>query len=185
MFDRLIDVILALGEDLKFWIVIPIFNQALRLRGGVHYDRKGKPYKIMNPGFHWKIPFWDQPQEHTIVTTTMGTGVQSLITKDGKQVAVAAIVKYSIKDITLFVTEIYDAVDALNDLTKAKVMMIINAKTYDECRDTLELSNQISIKVRAEVKKYGIDVEQITMTDFVETPSYRLFTDGALCGSDN
>lgn len=171
MLDRLIDFILSLIADVLPCLIIPVYNKALLLRAG-------KTYKVLDPGFHWKIPFLDKAEEHTVVTTTLSIKVQSCITSDGRQIAAKVIVKYSIDDIKKYVENISDAVDALSDLTQAKVMIIINARTFNECIDAESLSNILSIKVRADVKKYGINVEQTTFTDLVETPSYRLFMDG-------
>lgn len=170
MFEKLIDVILQFIDDLKLWVVVPIYDEVVLLR-------LGKFYKLCKPGIHFKLPFADQPYPITVVTRILAVPVQSLITKDRRQLAVRAIVKYHIDDAQLHLEKIYDAEDGLTDLTRAYVMKIINPRLYEECMDTEDLSNEISKKLRAEVKKYGIYVEQVTLTDLVEAPSYRLFMD--------
>ena len=171
MFTKLIEIILEFWEDLKFWTIIPVFEMALVL----HF---GKSHRVLGPGIHWKWPFADQIHNHIVIPTTMGTGVQSVITKDGKQIAVKSVIKYTIYDIQMFVEQIYDQADALVDVTQGAIMEIINARTYEECLDAEGLSNSLAIKVRRDVKKYGIAIEAVTLTDFADTPSYRIFTDG-------
>lgn len=170
MLTKLLDLILEFWEDLKFWVIIPVFDMALVLRWG-------KSHRVIGPGRHWKLPFGDQVHEHTVVATTISTGVQSIMTKDGKQIAAKSVIKYYIFDVKLFVETIYDAADALVDTTQGKTAELINSRTYEECMDTVSLSNTLAIKVRAEVKKHGIGIESITLTDTVETPSFRLFSD--------
>ncbi len=74
-------------------------------------------------------------------------------------------------------TEIYDCTDAIIDLAEGHIMNEVNNATYEECRDTLSLSNTITKKVRNEVKRYGVAIEQITLTSFIKTRNYRLFND--------
>jgi regulator of protease activity HflC (stomatin/prohibitin superfamily) len=100
-----------------------------------------------------------------------------VITNDAKEVAVKAVVKYSIKDVVAYSENIYDAKDAISDLTQGFIAEVVNSKSWEECRDTKKLSSNITTKVRAGVKKYGIEIEAVTITDFVKTPSFRMFGD--------
>lgn len=141
--------------------------------------RFGKVHCVHDPGIHFKIPFVDEPINLIVVTTTIETPAQTLVTSDGMDVTVQAVVKYSISDAAAFSTEIYDATDAIMDFTQGHIMREINNHTYQECRDVDMVSNTITKKVRAEVKKYGIYIDQVTLTNFIKTRNFRIFKDSA------
>ena len=45
-----------------------------------------------------------------------------------------------------------------------------------------ELDNLLSKKIRAEVKKYGVDVEQVTLTDIAKIRTIKLINEGNAVG---
>ena len=51
--------------------------------------------------------------------------------------------------------------------------------TLEECTDT-ELDNTLTKKVRVEAKKWGVEVQQVTLTDLAPIRSYRLINDNFL-----
>lgn len=168
MFDKLIDWIISIIADILPFYVVYQYEMSVLFRGG-------KTYRIDGPGFHFKIPFYDEPYKETVTTTTENTGYQSFETKDGKEITTKAVVKYHIEDIQKFVETVNDAVDAITDITQGHIIRVINVKTWAECRDIDDLSNKITIATRRDVKKHGIYIEQITLTDLIKTPSFRLF----------
>jgi hypothetical protein len=64
-------------------------------------------------------------------------------------------------------------------MTQGHIMIAVNRLTYEDCRDIEELNNTVSKKARADAKKNGIEVEQVTLTNFIETRNYRLFNECA------
>lgn len=168
--EKIIDFILQFLTDFLPFYVCKAWQKGVVLRFG-------KVHRIQDPGIHFKIPFVDDIINQIVVTTTIETPVQSLVTKDGQEVTTKSVIKYSISDCILYTTEIYDATDAISDFTQGHIMDQVNNHDYAECRDTGALSNVISKKVRAEVRKYGIHIEQITVTNFIKTHNFRLFND--------
>ncbi len=166
MFDRLLDFAIETWERLIPIVVVDEYQKAVILR-------MGKFLVVREPGWHWKIPFADNPiLQHTIVTT-MSTSAQSLVTLDRKEVTVESIVKYNIEDIKKYCLEIYDATDAIQDITQAVIKQNIMQKTLEDCYNP-ELDNIITKKVRSEVRKYGINIHQVTLTTLGQIKSYRL-----------
>ena len=166
MFDRLLDFILETWERVIPIVVVDEYQKAVILR-------MGKFKEVLEPGWHWKIPFADNPiLQHTIVTT-MGTSAQSLVTQDRREVTVESIVKYNIEDIKKYCLEIFDATDAIQDITQAVIKQNIMQKTLEDCYNP-ELDNIITKKVRSEVRKYGINIHQVTLTTLGQIKSFRL-----------
>lgn len=168
--EKLIDFIFEFITDILPFYVVKVYEKAVVLRFG-------KVHKIKGQGVWFKIPFVDNPVTYTVVTTTIETPVQTLVTNDDKDVSIKAVVKYNINDVEIHTTSIYDAADAISDITQGHIMNECNNMTYNECRDTLSLSNIITKKVRNEVKRYGIYIEQITLTNFIKTRNIRLFNE--------
>lgn len=166
MFDKLIDLLLGFFDYIKFWAVIEEYNRGVLLRFG-------KYVKVLEPGFHWKIPFADVVTESTIVPTTMRLYHQSLHTKDDKPIVVQAIIKYQVSDVMTLNMKVYDAIDAIGDMTQAIIKKFIMESTWEEVRNP-ELDNEITKKARVEAKKWGLEILQVTLVDISKAPSFRM-----------
>lgn len=169
MLEKLVDIILQFAEELAPFVVINQFSAGIILRWGTFH-------RELKPGFYWKIPFADRVHEDVVITTTEELPSQTLTTKDLLQVVVKSIVKYSIVDIQSFMLNIYDAKDAIADISQGIIKREIAALEWKECNDN-GLDNAVTKKVRAELKKYGIAVENVTFTNVGLARSIRLFNE--------
>lgn len=168
MFEVLGNWVQTWWEHLKPFYIIEQYNMGIQLRFG-------KYYKVLNPGIHFKVPFFDTVIEHTVVPTTMRLYSQSLTTKDEKSIVVEGVIKYRISDIKVFLLEVNDAVDAISDMTQAIIKTVIMERTWEECKSN-EIDNIITKKARTESKKWGIEIIQVTLSDMGIIRSIRLFT---------
>jgi regulator of protease activity HflC (stomatin/prohibitin superfamily) len=171
MFDKLIDFILEFIDQILPVTIIKEYNKGA-------FFRLGKFKKIINPGLHFKIPFLDNIDVHTVVTTTMTLPAQSVVTKDGVSVVIKAQIKYDIEDLSIFAVKVYDAIDAISDMTCGIIFQAIKNKTYQEAC-TSDLNKLITNNARKEAKQWGINIETITITDFSQMQSIRLFNEGS------
>lgn len=169
MFDRLIDLISNWIEQLLPFFIIREYEEAVVLRFG-------KFHRVAKPGFHWRIPFIDDPMEQHVVVTTLSLPPQSLYTKDKQNIVVKGVIKYRIADIQTFILEVYDAQDAISDMTQSIIKNIVMDKTLDECIDP-DIDNLLAKKARVEAKKWGVEIQQVTLTDLAPIRSFRLIND--------
>ena len=169
MFDRLIDLISEWLEKLLPFFIVRDYEEAVVLRFG-------KFNKVAKPGFHLRIPFVDEAIEQHVVVTTLSLPPQSLYTKDKQNIVVKGVIKYRIADIQTFILEVYDAQDAISDMTQSIIKNIVMDKTLDECIDS-EIDNTLSKKARVEAKKWGVEIQQVTLTDLAPIRSFRLIND--------
>jgi len=174
MFDKLIEFLLNIIEDIMPVFFVKQYNNGILLR-------MGKFVRIVKPGVVFKIPFLDKIEVVTIVTTTLSVPTQSVITKDKKQLVVKSVVKYKIADVELFMLNVYDSTDAISDITQAIIKEQISLRTFEECTDN-DFDNTVTKKLRVEMKKWGIEVDRVTLTDIGQIKSLRLFNEGALIG---
>jgi regulator of protease activity HflC (stomatin/prohibitin superfamily) len=176
MFDKLIDVITEWWSYLMPAIIIPNYEEAVLLRNG-------KFIKVLGPGFHVKLPVFDEVISHHVVVTTLSLPAQSLYTQDKQNIVVKGVVKYKIADVKIFLLEVFDAQDALADMTQSIIKNIIITTPLEQCLD-LELDNLLTKKVRVEARKWGVEIQQVTLTDIAPIRSYRIINDSVLNNLD-
>lgn len=169
MLDKLIDFILGLFDQINPFFIVSEYQQAVVLRNG-------KFLKLLKNGLHLKAPFIDEIIKQHTITTTLTLPAQSLVTKDGFDVVIKGIVKYKIFDIKIFCLEVFDNIDAISDISQGIIKTQIMNNTWDFCTNN-ELDNLLSKKVRHEVKKYGVEVEQVTLTDIAKIRTIKLINE--------
>lgn len=168
MFDKLLEFVISIWDKIIFFHIVKQYQQGAWLR-------KGKLRKIVNPGLYFKIPVIDEIDCYHVLTTAMNLEAQSLTTKDEKDIVVKGIIKYKISDLSKQFTDVYDAVDAIADVSMGIIKGVIAEKNWLECRDK-GLDNEITKKVRTEARKWGIEVESVTLSDLSRMRSFRLLT---------
>ena len=169
MFDRLIDLILNWIEQLLPFFIVRDYEESVVLRFG-------KYHRYVKKGIHWRIPFVDEPMTQHVVVTTLSLSPQSLYTLDKQNIVVKGVIKYRIADVQTFLLEVYDAQDAISDMTQSIIKSIIMSKTLDECIDP-EIDNTLTKKARVEARKWGVEIQQVTLTDLAPIRSFRLIND--------
>jgi regulator of protease activity HflC (stomatin/prohibitin superfamily) len=169
MFDRLIDFILAFVDEINPVVIIDHYDRGVRLRRG----KKVNNNTVLEPGWHWKIPFIDRIITQMVKTTTIDLAEQTVTTKDGKSVVVKAVIKYEINDVEKVLLEVNSPIDAVADMSKGIIREAIVERNWSECHDS-ELSNKILRRVRNEADNWGIKVNKVTLTDLAEMQSIRL-----------
>ena len=169
MFDKLIDLFAQWWNFLTPAVIIPDYEEAVLLRAG-------RFKKVLKPGFHVKLPIIDEVVQQHVVVTTLSLSAQSLYTKDKQNVVVKGVIKYKISDVKVFLLEVFDAQDALADMTQSIIKNIIISLPLDACIDP-EIDNTLTKKVRVEARKWGVDIQQVTLTDIAPIRSFRIIND--------
>ena len=171
MFDKLIDFVLQQINN-----IIP-FAIIFQFQKGVKYTL-GKYIKVLDPGIHWKTPYIDIILKDNVVDTTMLLPSQSITTQDAKEVIVRATVGFYVKDIAAFFNSVYDTRSALADRTCVVIKRVIIDNTLQECREYSDAIDKLIAKeVQKNVKKYGIKINFIALTDMTNSRSLRLFNE--------
>lgn len=174
MFDKLFEILLSLWQELVPYVIVNQTDKAVRLR-------LGKFKEVLVPDWYFKISFVDEILSHSVLWTTYSVPAQSLTTKDGKDVVVKSVIKYRVVDIQIFLLEVWDAIDAISDMTQGIIFDIVKDKTWDELQ-TLDLKPLITRKARLEAKRWGIEIETVTLSDLAKIRSIRLLNDSGSIG---
>lgn len=177
MFDKIIDLVDRGWGHIRPWFIVHAYESAGVLRFG-KYDRKAEA------GIHWKIPFIDEIIEVTSCTTTVRLPAQYLTTKDDKQVAVAAIIRYRIVDVEPYVKDIYDQHDVLCDVTMGAIRKCISESDYAALVENPP-EEKVATMVRRKANRYGFEIQEITFTSFTRARPLMLITQQVLTSLDN
>lgn len=169
MLEKLIELLSNWWSQVTPVVIVPVYEEAVLLR-------VGKFLKILKPGLHFKIPLFDEVISQHVVVTTISLAAQSLYTKDKQNIVCKGVIKYRIADVKIFLLEVYDAQDAISDMTLSIIKKIITSASLEECIDP-EIDNLLTKKVRVEARKWGVDVQQVTLTDIAPIRSFRLIND--------
>jgi regulator of protease activity HflC (stomatin/prohibitin superfamily) len=170
MFDKLIDFCISIIDHINPVFIIREYQEAVFLRNG-------KFNKVLKKGIHFKLPFVDEYiQQHTMLTT-LTLPAQSLVTLDEQNIVIKSVVKYRIVDVKTFCLELFDNVDAISDISQGIIKGVIMSSEWVKCIDN-DIDNLITKKVRSEVKKYGVEIIQVTLTDIAKIRTIRLINEG-------
>lgn len=171
MLDKLIDFLLGIIEKVIPVYIIKEYEQGV-------FFRFGRYKKDCFPGLHWKLPFIDEIDSYPVVTTTLTLPAQSIITSDGVAVVIKTHIKYKISNIKIYAIEVADAIDALSDMTSGINYVVVHSRTYQEtCEHDIE--KIITKEAKKEAKKWGIEIEKVTISDYSKINSLRLFNEQA------
>lgn len=168
MFDRLIDFIITIGKDALPFVIIEQWSEAVHLRFG-------KFYRVITPGVYFKIPFMDSIVETAVITQSVSLPAQTLTTQDEQTIVLKAIVRYHISDVKKYLLEVEHANMVLVDTTQGIIRDIVEITDW---ANLVDVNNILTKKVKTFVKRWGISIERITITDLGIVKTYRILGDG-------
>jgi len=170
MIEKLLEMAVEFAERLTPVYFVKEYQRGVMFRGGRF---KGE----ITPGTHFKWPIFDDIEVFLVATTTMALPAQSVTTRDGRNVVIKSRIKYRVSNVKVFGVEVADALDALSDMVCGIQFDLIRSMTWEEsCLANLD--EVITADAKKEAKKWGITIEKVTVTDYSEMRSIRLFNEG-------
>lgn len=168
MFDKLIEIVLQFIDLFRFWEIIDDYERGIVLR-------LGKYSKSLDPGLHFITPLGvDKVLKDNVVPRTANLGAQALVTLDGKQITVSAIVTAQIRDIRKIFLEVENVDQALTDSCYATIGDLVVTHTWDQLR-TPEFSDTLTKACRKQAFRYGIEILRVQLADLMPSRGIRLF----------
>lgn len=167
MLDKLVDLLVRFGMDMLPFVIIEQWNGAVQLR-------YGKFIKVLYPGIHFKIPFFDSVIECPVITQSVNLPSQTLTTFDEQSIVLKSIIRYKVSNIQTYLLSVMHANDVLIDTTQGMIRDVVELTTWD---DLVDVNETITNKVKQYVVRWGIEVEAVTITDLGIVKSFRIFGD--------
>jgi regulator of protease activity HflC (stomatin/prohibitin superfamily) len=169
MLDRLVDLLVRFGMDMLPFVIIEQWNSAVQLR-------YGKFIKVLYPGIHFKIPFFDSVMECPVITQSVNLPSQTLTTLDEQSIVLKSIIRYKVNNIQTFLLKVMHANDVLIDTTQGMIRDVVELTKWE---DLTNVNETITNKVKDYVVRWGIEIEAVTITDLGIVKSFRIFGDEA------
>lgn len=157
MFDKIIDLLIAVWKDIWFFQTIYEYEEGVKLR-------LGKYHKSLKPGIWFKWSVAEKILVHYAKDDTILLPSQKLTTKDGKTITARGVILYKIDDIKLFLTEVNQPQQAISDMAMGMISNNITTGNYEDCYND-KIMNEITKDVRREAKRWGAYVTYVKLTD--------------------
>jgi len=167
MLDKLVDLLVRFGRDMLPFVIIEQWNGAVQLRCG-------KFIKVLSPGIHFKIPFFDSIIECPVITQSVNLPSQTLTTLDEQSIVLKSIIRYKVSNIRTYLLGVMHANDVLIDTTQGMIRDVVELTTWN---DLVDVNETITNEVKEYVVRWGIEVEAVTITDLGIVKSFRIFGD--------
>lgn len=172
MFDRLIDLLLDSLGLFKFWEIVDEYEGAVVLR-------LGRFHRVLDPGFHWVIPFnIERTMGDIVKPTTHALKPQSLTTSDGVGVVVSGIITRTITDIRTALLECEGVETVITDSADGVIASQVRNATWEELH-TDEFAAKVKSAIHKRAKEYGVSIQRFQWHDCAKSRSLRLWTGGA------
>ena len=167
MLDKLVDLIVRFGMDMLPFVIVEQWNGSVQLRFG-------KFIKVLYPGIHFKIPFFDSVIETPVITQSVNLPSQTLTTLDDESIVLKSIIRYKVNNIQTYLLSVMHANDVLIDTTQGIIRDVVERTTWN---DLVDVNETITNEVKEYVVRWGIEVEAVTITDLGIVKSFRIFGD--------
>ena len=167
MLDRLVDLLVRFGMDMLPFVIIEQWNGAVQLRCG-------KFIKVLSPGIHFKMPFFDSIIECPVITQSVNLPSQTLTTLDEQSIVLKSIIRYKVSNIQTYLLSVMHANDVLIDTTQGIIRDVVERTTWN---NLVDVNETITNEVKEYVVRWGIEVEAVTITDLGIVKSFRIFGD--------
>lgn len=147
------------------WTFFPRREIVRNTHGGVRWSLWRKPREV-RPGVRW---YWPLITDMEIIPTARqptSLPIQSLTTADGIEVAVSGTLACHVVNVLLAIGEKnYDIDETIGERGKVAIAkLVMNSKYEDLLADDVE--KQLTEVCRAELRKYGVQVDNAALTDF-------------------
>jgi len=162
-----VDLLVRFGRDMLPFVIIEQWNGAVQLRCG-------KFIKVLSPGIHFKIPFFDSIIECPVITQSVNLPSQTLTTLDDESIVLKSIIRYKVSNIRTYLLGVMHANDVLIDTTQGMIRDVVELTTWN---DLVDVNETITNEVKEYVVRWGIEVEAVTITDLGIVKSFRIFGD--------
>lgn len=162
------EVLDYLAKIFQWWILIQPWELGVR-------TRLGNKTKLLDPGIHFRIPFFDIIYVQTIRLRVVSLCPQTVSTKDGKTLTITCSVGYSIGDILLLFNTLYHPEATIGNMVQGYVARYIFSHDLTECTPE-QVENYVTEKLTG--IEHGLKYEYSRVISYAVVKTYRLIQDG-------
>lgn len=171
MWDKLIDLLQSVWNELMPIAVVHPYNGGLQLR-------MGKLIRVIEGGnWYWKVPFADNIlYEHVVPRTERLTGLATT-TVDGKAVGFDAVITWRISDLRKALLEVSDLKDAIADSCAGIIGTELSNATWDDIIHG-NIVDALTAACRKRGWKWGVEIQMVQLTGVAPVKNLRVSLSG-------
>ncbi len=167
-----------------FEALLSLFPRVIRVRATCRAVkwRYGKEVVQLDPGVYVYWPLVSEVDTVVTARQTQNIKPQVLLTRDGKQVMLAAAVVFWVRDAVRAIGERnWDISECMMDVTQSALAEFVSRYTLEQLmeglhRDGAPVLKDLTGKVRKKLRTYGIHVQRVGLTDIAPCRVYRMVT---------
>jgi hypothetical protein len=148
----------------KFWIIIQPWESGLRVRAG-------KNVKTLNGGMHFIIPYLDSVYVQSIRKRITSFPIQTLTTKDDKNITLSGAIGYSVSDIKQLYNTLHQPESTLVNMVMSEIAECVYTNSLVDI--TPQIIEQ-KVLNKLEKEHFGITFEYFKITNFAVVRTYRI-----------
>ena len=150
------------------------FRQTPKIWGGTWL-------KEMKPGsWYWLLPWF---MKHEIIKTKPQVAdirIQSVWTKDGKDIAVGGAIRYYVNNCMKAQLEVLDYDATIQTIALMKIFTFVRKHTLEELKEGIDtLCDELLTLIREDSKGWGLKIQEVKLTDIGNAKNIRLLVNGA------
>jgi regulator of protease activity HflC (stomatin/prohibitin superfamily) len=136
----------------------------------------GRDVALLEPGLYFFIPFVQSIEVVHVVPEVINLATQTVLTADGHPVTFSANIEFEIEDARAMFCKVQDFQNSLANLAMNHLAQKIRAWTLSELNaGQKDLEKSLKDTMTTRVKKWGVVVLSVGITDLVTTKAYRLY----------
>ncbi len=144
--------------------------------GGVCW-RLGSHIIEMEPGWRWWWPFISDVEIIPVARQTTAIPSQGLLTLDKKQIAVGAVIIFSINNVVQAIGHRnWDVESTVVDITAAAIVRVVTKWNLDDLLIELtdKVEDELTVTCQRQLRQFGVRVHRCKFTDFTTCRVYKL-----------
>lgn len=166
MFDRIVDILLQIWDQIWPLVIILPYQTGVQVR-------LGKVKRVLPPGWYLKIPVIDHVMEDIISSMVHHISGQAVTTKDGREIGYDAIITSHIDDMEKAAIKVNDVKDAIVNACTGVIATQLADENYDDIIHG-RVSAELLRLCRVRGRRWGIDVEEVQLAGICKVRNIRL-----------
>ena len=141
---------------------------------GVWYKQNGT-CDLLEPGLHWFWPKLQRIEEVNVQYQNVDAGLQSLTTKDGKEITLSLNIGYSISDAATLWTSFQHFDTSIVNMARGHAAEIVCESDWAElASDPQSFGQELQEALQEDVGELGVRIEDVTADQLSRARTYRL-----------
>lgn len=136
--------------------------------------------KEMEPGnWYLTIPWFTENEVVKTKTQVADIRIQSVWTKDGKDIAIGGAIRYYVKDCVKAQLEVLDYDETIQTIALMTIFTFVRKHTLEELKVGIdELCKDLTDLIREDSKGWGLKIQEVKLTDIGTTQNFRHLVSG-------